>query len=512
MNRFLSRGIVLAVSLALNAPLAPAVAQSQNIELPSLGEVAADDLSPANERKLGEAIMRQVRRDPSYLDDADTRDYLNNLGFQLVSNSPARYTDFQFFAIRDSTLNAFALLGGFIGVHTGLILTAQSESELASVLGHEIGHIAQRHVARMLSKQKESMAIAIGALLVALLAARSSSSSSSALTEAAIMGGQAAALQQQLNFSREAEREADRVGFQILVDAGFDARAMATFFGRMQQGTRIYESAAPEYLRTHPITSDRMGDIQARLRETRTRQRADSLEFQLIRARLRVLQEDTVQGARDSVTYFNSILRPDAPSASDAAAYYGLAVAHLKLGQADAAAAAAQTARNRTRATAPMLDKIVSETRYIAAKTPEAQAAAVALAREAAGRFPVSRLTALHYTDLLQRSGRDDEVVNYLREQLAIPRSDIAYYSLLARSYAALNKRTLQHQATAEAYLQYGATQAAIEQLTFARRANDADYYVLSEVDARLRELQQRLKEERIEAGRERRPAEEKKK
>ena len=139
-------------------------------------------------------------------------------------------------------------------------------------------------------------------------------------------------------------------------------------------------------------------------------------------------------------------------------------------------------------------------------------AAALTMARDAVGRFPVSRLTALHYVDLLQRSGRHDEVVNFLREQLALPRTDTAYYALLARSYAALNKKTLQHQATAEAYVQYGAVQAAIEQLNFARRANDADYYVLSEVDARQRELQQRLKEERQDAGRERRPSDEKKK
>jgi predicted Zn-dependent protease len=511
VNRHLTRGIVVAVALALNAPLAPIRAQSQNIELPSLGEVAADDLSPANERKLGEAIMRQVRRDPSYLDDPDTREYLQGLGFQLVSNSPARYTDFQFFAIRDSTLNAFALLGGFIGVHTGLILTAQSESELASVLGHEIGHISQRHLARMLAKQRESTAIAIGALLLALLAARSSSSSSGALTEAAIVGGQAAAISQQLSFSREAEREADRIGLQILVDAGFDARAMATFFGRMQQGTRIYESAAPEYLRSHPLTSDRIADIQARLRETRTRQRADSLDFQLVRARLRVLQEDTTQGARDAMAYFNSQLKQQT-AVSEVAAQYGVAVAALKLGQNDVALAAANTARQATRATSPMLDKIVSETRYVAAKTPEAQAAAVVLAREAAGRFPVSRLTALHYVDLLQRSARHDEVVSFMRDQLAIPRTETTYYGVLARSYAALNKRTLQHQATAEAYAQMGAIPAAIEQLNFARRANDADYYVLSEVDARQRELAQRLKEEREDAERNRRPSEEKKK
>jgi len=121
-------------------------------------------------------------------------------------------------------------------------------------------------------------------LLLALLAARSNSSSAGDLTQAAILGGQAAAIQSQLNFSREAEREADRVGFQTLTGAGFDVTAMATFFGRMQQSTRIYESAAPAYIRTHPLTVERISDIQNRVREVRVKQRADSLDFQLVRA------------------------------------------------------------------------------------------------------------------------------------------------------------------------------------------------------------------------------------
>jgi predicted Zn-dependent protease len=499
--------VTLAVALTLTLPV-----RAQTPELPTLGEVAADDLSPANERRLGEAIMRQVVRDPTYLADPDATEYINALGYQLVAASQARYIDFNFFVMRDPTLNAFALPGGFIGVHSGLILTAQSESELASVVGHEIGHVEQRHIARLLAKQKESTAIAIGALLLALLAARSSSSSSSDLTQAAIFGGQAAAMQQQLNFSREAEREADRVGFQILVEAGFDARAMATFFGRMQQGSRLYESAAPAYLRTHPLTVERISDIQTRVREARVKQRADSLDFSLVRARLRVLQDTSVQGLRDTQTYYADQLR-NKTAAVEAAAEYGYALASLRLGQHDLAVQAAQAARRLVRAPSATLDKLVSETRYAAAKSDDERDAAIALARDAAQRFPLSRLTAMHYVDLLQRSEKHEQALAYLREQIALPRSDTNFYAALAKSYAALDRKTLHHQAVAEAYLLLGATPAAVEQLQLARKAADADFYVLSEVDARIRQLQQQMKEQREEALRQNRraPDEEKK-
>ena len=512
MPPFLRRSLSLAVAVALAlAPLQRgAVAQSQP-ELPTLGEVASDDLSPTNERRLGEAIMRQVARDPSYLPDPDATEYLNQIGYQLVAASPARHMDFGFFAVRDPMINAFALPGGFIGIHTGLVLAAQSESELASVMAHEIAHVEQRHIARMLAKQKESTAIAIGALLLALLAARSNSSSSGDMAQAAILGGQAAAVQQQLNFSREAEREADRVGFQILVNAGYDARAMAVFFGRMQQASRIFESGtAPSYLRTHPLTVERMSDMQNRVSEARVRQHADSLDFSLVRARLRVLQDPTLQGARDAQVHFSTQLR-DRTAASEAAAQYGLALALLRLDDSkrayEAALASRRLARDRP---SPMLDKLVSETRYAAAKTPAEREAAIAQAREATARFPLSRLSAIHYVDLLQRDNRHETAVAFLREQLALPRSEATYFSMLAKSYAVLGQRTLQHQAVAEAYLLLGATPAAVEQLQLARKAADADFYVMSEVDARLRQLSQQLKEQRDEMLRQgQRPPEE---
>jgi predicted Zn-dependent protease len=496
------RLIVAVLSCALALPTGVAPARAQAPELPALGDVTHDDLSPANERRLGEQIMRQVRRDPAYLPDPDTRDFLNALGFKLVSVSPARYMDFEFFAVRDPMINAFALPGGFIGVHTGLVLGAANESELASVLAHEIGHVEQRHIARMLAKQRDGTFIAIGALLLALLAARSGSSSSGDAAQAAIMAGQAAAVQQQLNFSREAEREADRVGFQILLGAGFDPAGMSAFFSRLQQGTRIYESAAPEYLRTHPLTVERLSDMQNRARESRVRPRPDSLDFHLVRARLRVLQDDSPQGLRDSALHFRSqIENRSAPSPS--AAYYGLALASMKLDEHATAVEAARNARLSSQAPSPMLDKIVSQTRFAAARTDAERADAIRLAREAVARYPVSRLTALHYVDLLQRSEQHEETIAFLREQLAVSRSDPRLFELLARSYERLGRRTLQHQATAELYLLLGSVPAAIDQLQSARRASDADFYTMSEVDARLRQLNQQMREYREQLARE---------
>jgi predicted Zn-dependent protease len=502
VNRALLRAIALTVATTLTMPpiaLAPASAQSN--DLPSLGEAGADDLSPSNERKLGESIMREVVSDPTYLPDPDTTEYLNRLGYQLVASSGARHMDFNFFCVRDPMINAFALPGGFIGVHSGLILIAQTESELAAVIGHEIGHVEQRHIARMLAKQRDSTALAIGALLLALLAARSNSSSAGDLTQAAILGGQAAAIQQQLNFSREAEREADRVGFQTLSGAGFDVTAMATFFGRMQQSTRIYESAAPAYLRTHPLTTERMADIQTRVREMRTKQRPDSLDFQLVRARLRVLQDESVQGLRDARGSFSGQLA-NRTTASDAAAYYGLALANLKLGENAVALENALAARKRAGTGSAMIEKIYAQTRYAAARTPQERDEVVQFARDATSRFPISRLIALNYVEMLQLSNRHEVAIAYLRDQLAITRSEPKYYELLARSYAPLNKLTLQHQATGELYALLGATPAAIEQFQLARKAADADFYVLSEVDARLRQLTQQLKEQRDELAR----------
>jgi predicted Zn-dependent protease len=175
----------------------------------------------------------------------------------------------------------------------------------------------------------------------------------------------------------------------------------------------------------------------------------------------------------------------------------------MKLNEHAAAVEAARSARLSSQAPSPMLDKIVSQTRYAAARNDAERAEAIRLAAEAATRYPVSRLTALHYVDMLQNSGRHETAVAFLREQLAISRSDPRLFELLARSYERLGRRTLQHQATAELYLLLGSAPAAIDQLQLARRANDADFYTMSEVDARLRQLNQQMREYREQLARE---------
>src|SRR5688572_26569787 len=241
----------IAFLVALLAVLTP---RAMGQALPDLGSSGDAGLSPQVERRIGESIMRDIRfREPSYVDDAEITDYLATLGGRLTQSAAGTRQDFEFFAIRDHTINAFALPGGFIGVHTGLLSASESESEVASVLAHEVAHVTQRHIARMLTQQQQMALPVLAALAAAVLLGRSRPD----LTMGAIAGAQAGAVQAGLSYSRDFEREADRVGLQTLESASFDTRAMATFFEKMQRSTRLADdSTVPGYLRTHPITSE----------------------------------------------------------------------------------------------------------------------------------------------------------------------------------------------------------------------------------------------------------------
>jgi predicted Zn-dependent protease len=483
---------VFAVLFALPAAWTPAFTLAQN--LPNLGDTDREELSPLMERRLGEQIMRDIRRDRDYLDDAPITEYLNNLGAGLLAAHPeargeAGY-DFFFFAVRDPMLNAFALPGGFIGVHSALILAAQNESELASVMAHEIGHVAQRHIARMLGKHKQDSLLSLAAFALAALAARSSTDASAAL----MMGGLGMALPRQLNFSRDAEREADRVGLQILRDAGYDASGMVAFFGRMQSATRSYSDAMPSYLRSHPMTTERMADIQARIHDQRYRQRADSLDFHLVRARLRILQDMTPQGLRDAATAFENQLQQKGRMQTTAAKY-GLALVALRQGNPAKARTLLQEARAAEGPVAvknAMLASLGIDIRLAARQAAEA----VSEAEAARAEFPLSRGIAWQYADALLAAGRHDDAVRYLRDQAQQYREEPQLQDRLAKTYAAQGKQALQHLALAESYALSGGLMSALDQLSIARRAPDASFYEQAMIDARERELQARWREE----------------
>lgn len=443
--------------------------------LPDLGDVSQATVSPQQERQIGEQSMYEIRADRSYLDDAEISGYLNQLGYQLVANSIEPGQEFEFFAINDNTINAFALPGGFIGVNTGLVLIAQSESELASVLSHEIAHVTQHHLARMIAGQKFDSLASMVALAVAILAARSNPEAS----QAAILGTQAGAIQRQLNFTRTHEQEADRLGLSTLQKAGFDMRAMPAFLERLQKATRLLEGNTPSYLRTHPVTSERVADIASRVQQTPYRLVADSLSFHLVRAKLQAMQKTPPE----AVAFFTDAMGAQ-KHGNQIAQRYGLALALLRSGQAaraeqELAQLRAQVAQN------PMIATLRGQIMQ-ANKSP----GITEFYRTATQNFPQHRALAYDYVELLLQARQHEDALPLLNEQVISHPADPRLYELQARNYAALGKRQEEHHALAYTYALRGNLHGAIEQLELAKRAG-TDYYQLSAIESELRQFKE---------------------
>lgn len=274
------------------------------VRLPSLGESASDDVTVTTEKRLGEQIMREVRRDPAYLDDPLLLEYLQSVWQPLVAAArqhgditPDIDTNFAWeaFLVRDRSVNAFALPGGYVGVHLGLIGLTSAADEFASVLAHELTHLTQRHIARSVSTSSRQSLLALAGIIVGLLAA--SRSNSPDIAQAAIMGSQAAALQGQLNFSRDMEREADRIGLTVLGQAGFAPSGMARMFEKLDHANRLTDSGAYPYLRSHPLTVERVAEARARQGSAAAGVTARP-EHALMQARSRVLMDPAVQTRR----------------------------------------------------------------------------------------------------------------------------------------------------------------------------------------------------------------------
>ena len=456
--------------------LAVLLQQAQAQNLPELGDTSGTLLSPYTERKIGEQAMRDIRlRDPQFLDDPELTEYINEIGRRLVAASPSAHQDFEFFLMQDKTINAFAMPGGFVGVHTGLLLAAQTESELAGVLAHEVAHVTQHHLARLLGKQDQLSIPTLAAVILGLLAARSNPDAA----QAVIAGASATSIQTQLNYTRDFEREADRIGFQFLQQAGFDVGGMAAFFERMQKATRLYENNAPAYLRTHPLTTERIADMQNRAQTAVYKQAPDSIEFHLVRAKLRA--EEGV--ARDAVAYFTELVR-EHRYASEAGAHYGLASALARSRDFPRAETEVEVARKLAGAH-PMVELLAARIRLGAGDA----AGARRILRRALERAPNYRPLHYAYVEALQGAGQHEAALASLADLVKTFPRDQRLYRLQAKSYAAAGKRLLLHQALAETYVLQGTLPAAIEQLQLAQRSGDGDFYQLSAVEARLRAL-----------------------
>ena len=448
--------------------------------LPDLGDVSQAALTPLQERQIGQQSMMQIRASKQYLDDAEINDYLNQLGDKLVENSPEPSLEFEFFAVDDYSVNAFALPGGFVGVNAGLILVTQSESELASVLAHEISHVTQHHLARMIDAQRGNSLISMAAIAAAILAARTNPQ----ITEAAIASVQAGNIQQQLNYTRSYEEEADRIGLQLLQKSGFDTHAMPEFLQRLQKATRLLDGNAPNYMRTHPITSDRIAEIENRIHDQPYRLIPDSLDFQLVRTKIIAMQKT----APDAITYFSDALGAQ-NFGNPVAQRYGLVSALLRDNQIERANREFALLRKQADANpAYRNDPMIATLEGEVLRASKNYSGALAFYRTAVQNFPQHRTLIYDYTDLLLQNNRPDLAIKLLTEQLTRHPRDTTLYDLQARAYAMQGNVLEQHKAQAYSYAWQGNLFAAIEQLELAKKAGGT-FYQLSAVESDLREL-----------------------
>ncbi len=493
--------ILLAILLAANSVFAATATEPANsnsslsgkpysnpanldTSLPDLGDSSQTVLTPQDEQRIGEQIMRDVAVSDEVVQDIEVIDYLNTLGNRLVAASPDKEQKFNFFVVQDNSINAFAVPGGVIGVHTGLILATNSESELASVLGHEIGHVTQHHMARMLAQQKNDIFKDIGGIALALLAARANPG----LASGALATASAASVQRQLDYTREHEREADRVGLSILDAAGFDVRAMPAFFTSLQQGTRFTEGTAPSFLRTHPLTSERIADMANRVEKMPYKQVQDSLDFQLIRTKLRASNGL----AQDAIDLFQNNIK-EHRFANETAEHYGLAVAMLR--KNDLTGATNQIQWLRKNAPKNAIIESLSARIEVVRNNPQAAASQYA---KALALFPNHRALIYGYSEHFLAINQPDNAIKLVQDKQALYPNDAYFYDILAKAYTAKNKNLLRFQAQGESYFRQYNLQKAIEQMEFATKAKDGNFYEHSIVEARLKELHRLQENEKL--------------
>lgn len=446
-------------------------------ELPELGSRAFSILSPHEEQELGKAFLQEVRREVPIVHDPLINEYINSLGKKLVANSTNPKNHFDFFVVGDSSINAFTGPDGYIGVNTGLISITKTESELASVLAHEISHVNQHHLAYTLEQAKLAN-ISVLAILVA--AALIGSHSNSDVAAAAIPAAINQETQSMLGFSRENEADADRIGMQNLYKAGFDPAAMPSFFESMQRATLDYGEQTTAYFRTHPITSERIADIENRSKQYPPKKITSSLNYYLIKARINVLTAPT---GYTVVNYFKSQIQNNTYENTDAANYgYTLAlIRENKITEAE-------------NVIMPLINKNPNETPYQMAL---AQAKVSAKQYQEALKILISSLAnhpnyyplIIQYAQTLLSANQPEEARLVLQKQINSYPNDEVLYSLLAQAQGQSGHLAEAYQSRAKLFEIYGDNKLAIVQLEQALQTPNLNADTKTTIQAKIKAL-----------------------
>jgi len=472
--------LVLSAILSFSL-IGSAVQATDRDQLPNLGDISGNLMTPAQEFRLGQAFMRQVRASERLLDDPLLDEYLTRLGRRLVANSDAEGRNYSFFYVDDPVVNAFAGPAGHIGIHTGLFLTTETESELAAVLAHEIAHVTQQHLFRTWHAANQ-MSVPQAAVILAAIVLGAAVGGDAA--QAAAMGGQASLIQKQIDFTRANEQEADRIGIALLANTGFEPRAMPAFFSRMERATRTYSSKLPEFLRTHPVTTNRIADSLGRADAYSYRQPTDEQDYLLARAILRARQYGSPD---EAVLAFKHNLE-DGRHRSKLAEQYGYAIT--------------LTASHDYKTAREVVDSLL-------AQQPDSPAFVIASAniysKTRQTDKAINQITKLlelkpnHYplnitlADMLLEAGRPEQAYQQLKKQLVQDDTRSKTYELLTRAAKETSRDMESHEYLAEYYYQKGATESAVLQLEIALRQKNLSFYDQSRLESRLNLMKEEL-------------------
>jgi len=459
----------------------PTHAVSNNsLQLPDMGESIDSFMSAQQEQELGTAFMRNVRRSLPIIDDPQVSRYIQSLGQRLATHSNQPQQEFHFFVVDDTNINAFAGPGGYIGIHSGLILATRDEDELAAVIAHELAHVTQRHLARAY-QSASNMSLPLTAAIIAAIVLGGQAELGQ-LSEATLATAVAGSAQQQINFTRSNEQEADRIGMQTLIRAGYTGNAMQRFFKRLLQASQYQEDAALEFLRTHPLTTSRIAGshdpldtLQPGPSGTRTQEQS---EYPLIQARIRVLtttDTDTLTRFFENQTTLGSSKQ------------YGLALTAIHMRQHEKArdilnVLIKQEPDNIGYTLARMENEIENGS----------ATQALSMLKEALQLYPNDHPLTLLYARALLKNDQYNKARTLLRQYLHTVKPTPVLYTLLAEAEGKRGDLSATHQAMAELHFLNGDSAAALQQIQLAlKQGKDLSHNEQLRLQSRLKEIQQ---------------------
>ncbi|MEE9355896.1 MAG: M48 family metalloprotease [Methylococcaceae bacterium] len=438
-----------------------------------MGDSSGNVISAWQDRELGDAFYRSLHNQIKISYDPELQDYIQSIGHRIAANSDKPSNPFHFFIVMENGINAFAGPGGYIGVNAGLIMMTESESELASVMAHEVAHVTQRHLHRAFEAAGKLTLPTAAAMLAAILIGTQSPEAG----QAALVAIQAGSLQYQIDFTRDNEQEADRIGMKTLKRSKFDPRSMPVFFERLQQSSRFYGKGPPEFLRTHPVTASRIADTRNRSETYPYQQVPDTFDYQLIKAKLRVLSSSK---QFDNLKYFKGLIGQGTVK-QKVVANYGLGLAYSASHQYPEALTIFKD----------LVKKYPNQIHFVAANarallaSGQPEAALIAY-RKLQNQFPGNSSIKLELGSVLLKQGKAKQARQILQPLLYEKSINPDVYEHMAQASRKLDQEPYMHRYMAEYYYANGQTIPAITQIKLAQKSLKQDPYLEAILDERL--------------------------